>query len=143
MENTVEKRLSRSQVPEELTWNLVDLFPSEQAWETELRVIEKEIPQFDQFKGILHTDSKTFLNCLSAQEQLSMKMIKAWTYASLKQSADGSDPVNQANSARLSALRTKSIAPYRLLTPRSLRLKMDYLISTLKKSLCLKHFEKP
>ncbi|WP_312469499.1 oligoendopeptidase F [Neobacillus sp.] len=110
MTKTVEKRLTRSEIPEHLTWNLVDLFPSEQAWEAELEVIEQEIVQVDRFKGTLHTSSRVLLDCLLAQEQLSMRIIKAWTYANLKQSADGSDPVNQANSAKLSALRTKSIA---------------------------------
>ncbi|MEH7306234.1 oligoendopeptidase F [Neobacillus drentensis] len=110
MKKTVGKRLTRSEVSEELTWNLVDLFPSEQVWAAELYVIEKEIAQFAKFKGTLHTGSKALLDCLSAQEQLSMRIIKAWTYADLKQSADGTDPVNQANSAKFSALRTKGIA---------------------------------
>ncbi|CAH2713761.1 Oligoendopeptidase F, plasmid [Neobacillus rhizosphaerae] len=110
MKKTVEKRLTRSEIPEHLTWNLFDLFPSEQAWEAELEVIEQEIVLVDRFKGTLHTSSRVLLDCLLAQEQLSMRIIKAWTYARLKQSADGSDPVNQANSAKLSALRTKSIA---------------------------------
>ncbi|MEO2076244.1 MAG: oligoendopeptidase F [Bacillus sp. (in: firmicutes)] len=110
MEKTAEKRLTRSEVPEELTWNLDDLFPTERAWEEELITINKEINKFDQFKGTLHTGAKALLNCLYAQEQLSMKIIKAWTFVNLKQSADGTDPVNQANSAKFSALRTKSIA---------------------------------
>ncbi|MEH7302459.1 oligoendopeptidase F [Neobacillus drentensis] len=110
MEKTVEKRLTRSEVPEDLTWNLDDLFLSEQSWEEELITIDHEINKFDQYKGTLHTGAKTLLDCLCAQEQLSMKITKAWTYANLKQSADGTDPVNQENSARFSALRTKSIA---------------------------------
>ena len=110
MGKTVEKRLTRSEVPEDLTWNLDDLFPSEQSWEEELITIDHEINKFDQFKGTLHTGAKALLDCLCAQEQLSMKITKAWTYANLKQSADGTDPVNQENSAKFSALRTKSIA---------------------------------
>jgi oligoendopeptidase F len=110
MEKTVEKRLTRSEVPEDLTWNLDDLFLSEQSWEEELITIDHEINKFDQYKGTLHTGAKTLLDCLCAQEQLSMKITKAWTYANLKQSVDGTDPVNQENSARFSALRTKSIA---------------------------------
>ncbi|GHH99023.1 oligoendopeptidase F [Neobacillus kokaensis] len=110
MERIVEKRLSRAEVAEELTWNLADLFPTEEDWEAELSVIERDIAQFDQLKGRLHTGSNILLDCLEAQEKLSMKIIKAWTYANLKQSADGTDPVNQANSAKFSALRTKSIA---------------------------------
>jgi oligoendopeptidase F len=110
LKRTVEKRLTRSEVPEELTWNLIDLFPSVETWEAELVEIDKSLTQFERFKGTLHTRSKDLWECLCAQEQLSMRLIKASTYASLKQSADGSDPVNQANSAKLSALRTRSTA---------------------------------
>lgn len=106
----MEKRLTRAEVPEEITWNLKDLFETEQAWEDELAVIAADITKFESFKGTLHTSAKVLLDCLTAQEQLSMKIIKAWTYANLKQSADGSDPVNQANSAKFSSLRTKMIA---------------------------------
>lgn len=110
MEKTVEKRLTRSEVQEELTWNLVDLFPSEQAWEAELEVIERDITKIEVYKGTLHKGSKDLVTCLMTQEHLLMKMIKSAGYASLKQSSDGTDPVNQANTAKLSALRTKMIA---------------------------------
>lgn len=110
MKKTVEKRLVRSEVPEAFTWNLDDLFLSDQAWEAELLAIDHDINKFEQYKGTIHTGAKALLDCLCAQEQLSMKIIKAWTFVNLKQSADGTDPVNQANSAKFSALRTKSIA---------------------------------
>lgn len=110
MEKTVEKRLTRSEVPKELTWNLDDLFLSDQEWEAELSVIESDTTKIETFKGTLHTSSIELLACLVAEEQLVMKMVKAATYASLKQSADGTDPVNQANSAKLAALRTKMTA---------------------------------
>ncbi|WP_419887318.1 oligoendopeptidase F [Neobacillus niacini] len=110
MEKTIEKRLTRSEVPEELTWNLDALFVSDQAWEAELAVIEKDTTKMEGFKGTLHISSKELLACMIAQEQLLMKTVKAATYASLKQSADGTDPGNQANSAKLAALRTKMSA---------------------------------
>ncbi|ETI68911.1 oligoendopeptidase F [Neobacillus vireti] len=110
MKKKVEKRLTRAEVPEELTWNLVDLFPSEQAWEAELIVIDQEVAKFEKYKGTLHTGPIALLDCLSAQEQLLMKLITAGTFASLKQSADGTDSLNQANTAKFSALRTKSMA---------------------------------
>lgn len=110
MTKTVEKRLTRSEVPEELTWNLDALFVSDQEWEAELVLIENETAKIEGFKGTLHTSSKELAACLIAKEQLLMKMVKAATYASLKQSADGTDPVNQANSDKLAALRTKMTA---------------------------------
>ncbi|WP_442598366.1 oligoendopeptidase F [Neobacillus sp. D3-1R] len=107
MTKTIERRLTRAEVPTELTWNLDDLIVSDEAWEAEMAVIEKDITDIAKFKGQLHTDAKTLLQCLTAQEQISMKLIKVWTFANLRQSADGTDPVNQANSSKLSALRTK------------------------------------
>ncbi|MFP7298175.1 oligoendopeptidase F [Neobacillus niacini] len=110
MKKTVEKRLTRSEVPEHLTWNLNDLFTSGEAWEVELKEIECEITSIESFKATLHTGSNELLACLLAQESLLKKMVKAATYASLKQSADGTDPINQANSAKLAALRTNMSA---------------------------------
>ena len=110
LNKTVEKRLVRSEVPVELTWNLDDLFVSDQAWEAALEAIEEDIAKFAVYKGTLHTGSKALLECLIAQEELTMKLVKTRTYASLKQSADGTDPVNQANSAKISAMGTKALA---------------------------------
>lgn len=36
MDEKKSKRLLRHEVPEEITWNLQDLFPDDQAWEQEL-----------------------------------------------------------------------------------------------------------
>jgi oligoendopeptidase F len=110
LNNTVEKRLVRSEVPVESTWNLEDLFVSEEAWESALEEIQTDISRLAGFKETLHKDAKALLECLSAQEQLTMKLVKARTYASLKQSADGTDPVNQANSAKVSAISTNAMA---------------------------------
>jgi oligoendopeptidase F len=107
MVKTIETRLSRSEIPEELTWDLDDLFVSDQAWEAELGSIDQQIASFDRFKGTLHTGSKALLECLSAHEQLSMKVIKTLVYVELKQAADGTDPVNQANSAKFASFYTK------------------------------------
>jgi oligoendopeptidase F len=142
MKKTVEKRLTRSEVQEELTWNLDDLFVSEQAWEDELAVIERDVTKIEDFKGTLHTSSKNLLNCLLAQEQLLMKMVKAATYASLNQSADGTDPVNQANSAKLTALRTKMIASLSFINSEILSLEEGTLEKYLQAEPELKPFKK-
>ena len=110
MNKTVEKRLVRSEVPVESTWNLDDLYVSDTAWEAALEDIQADITKFAGFKGHLHTGPKALLECLVAQEELSMKLTKARTYASLKQSADGTDPVNQSNSAKIAAISTNAMA---------------------------------
>jgi oligoendopeptidase F len=110
LRKTIEKRLVRADVPEDLTWNLNDLFLSDQEWEATLKEIKDDVKKFADFKGSLHTGSKVLLECLTAQEELTKKLVKVRTYASLKQSADGTDPVNQANSAKVAAIGTQAMS---------------------------------
>lgn len=110
MTKTIEKRPGRSEVPVDLTWNLDDLFLSDLEWEAALEEIETDVKKFADFKGNLHTSATSLLECLTAQEELTKKLVKVRTFASLKQSADGTDPVNQANSAKVAAIGTQAMA---------------------------------
>jgi oligoendopeptidase F len=107
MKNVIENRLIRAEVPTELTWDLSDLYKSDAEWHTALNVLENDIQKLDAFKGRLHTSSTTLLNCLLIEEELLMKLTKLSSYANLKESADRTDPVIQANSSKVSALGTK------------------------------------
>ncbi|PEJ16721.1 oligoendopeptidase F [Bacillus toyonensis] len=107
MKNVIENRLIRAEVPTELTWNLSDLYKSDAEWHAALNVLENDIQKLDAFKGRLHTSSTTLLNCLLIEEELLMKLTKLSSYANLKESADRTDPVIQANSSKVSALGTK------------------------------------
>ena len=142
MNITSEKRLARSEVPVDSTWNLDDLFVSDQAWETALETIEKDITKFAGYKGTLHTGPKALLECLTAQEELTLKLVKARTYASLKQSADGTDPVNQANSAKASALTTKAFAALSFISSEILDLEEGRVEKFLQEEAGLEPFEK-
>ncbi|MES9698604.1 oligoendopeptidase F [Bacillus sp. JJ927] len=107
MKNVIEKRLIRAEVSTELTWDLSDLYESDKEWETVLRVLTDDIKKLDAFKGQLHTSPATLLNCLLLEEELLMKLTKLGAYANLKESADRTDSVIQANSSKMSALGTK------------------------------------
>ncbi len=99
-----EKLVTRSEVPVDQTWKLEDLFPSVDAWEQELAAIEADVSSVTQFKGQLGNDSKTFLDCLLAEEELKKRMILVGTYASLRFSEDATNPENQGNAARVSSI---------------------------------------
>ncbi|WP_439874698.1 oligoendopeptidase F [Bacillus mycoides] len=107
MKNVIEKRLIRAEVSTELTWDLSDLYESDKEWGNALSVLTDDIKKLDAFKGQLHTGPATLLNCLLLEEELLMKLTKLGTYANLKESADRTDPVIQANSSKISALGTK------------------------------------
>ena len=84
----MENRLNRAEVPAELTWDLSDLYNSDAEWHTALNVLENDIQKLDTFKGRLHTNSTTLLNCLLLEEELLMKLTKLYSYANLKESND-------------------------------------------------------
>ncbi|MGN4447084.1 oligoendopeptidase F [Bacillus cereus group sp. MYBK79-1] len=107
MKNVIEKRHIRAEVPTELTWDLSDLYECDKEWETALLVLTDDIKKLDAFKGQLHTSATTLLHCLLLEEELLMELTKLYSYANLKESTDRTNPVIQANSAKIAALWTK------------------------------------
>lgn len=95
------QRLKRSEIPVEKTWDITDLFTSEDEWEKELVAIQSDVDDITKYKGKLNNDASTLLNCLTMLEEFQKRIIHVSTYATLKASADGTDPVNQANSAKV------------------------------------------
>ncbi|WP_047982483.1 oligoendopeptidase F [Ornithinibacillus contaminans] len=103
MTTTKTKRLLRSEVPEEQKWDLSDLFPTFDAWESELNAVQNDVTEITQYKGKLGNDAATLLNCLTTLESYQQRLVRVGTYASLKSSADGSDPDNQRDAAKISS----------------------------------------
>lgn len=101
------KRLTRDQVAVEQTWNLDDLFESQEKWEEELGAIEKLLPAIVAYKGLLHTSAEELLACLEAEEALGERLIRVHTYASLRLSEEGTNPNNQSRAARVGDLVSK------------------------------------
>jgi len=98
------KRLTRSEVPLEQTWNLADIFPGVEAWEAELTAVGNDIVTVTQYQGELSRGPGILLSCLDALEELQKRFFKVASYATLNQAADGTAPANQALAARAMAL---------------------------------------
>jgi len=105
---TKQTRPYRHEVPEELKWKVEDLFADSNAWKAALVQAENSLAAFDQYKGKLATSSSVLLECLQAQEALLESIVLISTYASLKQSEDGTNPENQANSSLFAAFNAKA-----------------------------------
>ncbi|UOQ48368.1 oligoendopeptidase F [Gracilibacillus caseinilyticus] len=97
------KRLHRSEVPFEQTWDLTDLFPNQEAWEMELKAIQMDIAHVTAFKGNLVTSASNLLDGLTTYENYLKRVGKVSTYAELRITTDGSDPENQRDAAKVSS----------------------------------------
>lgn len=106
-DENMSKRLTRNQVPIEETWDLHDLYTSNEAWEEELTQISVAIDEVTKFKGRLGEGADLLLACLSANEKLQMRIIRVSTYAYLRSSEDGTNPLYQGNLSKVSAIVAK------------------------------------
>lgn len=94
------KMLARAEVPVHETWDLTDLFPSQEAFEEGLKAALQRAEKLTRFKGRLNEGAAVLLECLDEQEALLEEAGKAGAYARLRQSEDGTNPLNLANSAK-------------------------------------------
>jgi|GEM_PF-6540872 len=101
------KRLKRSEVPIEMTWDLTDLYESREIWQEKLAAMAPKIAELASYKGRLAESSKVLLECLLLLEKTAIEMTQLGTYARLKQSGDGTDPVNQEDTMAFSVVNTQ------------------------------------
>lgn len=142
MTTTTVKRLKREEVPVELTWKLEDLFSSTTEWEAAIEDIKQELTSFAAYKGRLHESAGTLLECLEMQEKLMMKLVLVSTYASLLQSGDGTDPVNQGNASIIGDLRSNVDSTLSFIESEILQIPSEQLEDFLSEEEGLKPFER-
>jgi len=142
LEKVAEKRPKRSEVPQELTWNLTDLFSSYEAWEDALVKIEEDLVSIGSFKGRLHEGADVLLDCLMLQEKLLERLVRAAAYTHLRKSEDLTNPVNQADASRMAALQAKLNAGLSFIQSEILEFPENQVETYIKKEKGLEPFSK-
>ena len=93
----------RSEVPEELKWDLSLIYPTLEDWQADFDASVKLSEDIEkQFKGKL-TDAQTIVDCLAHLEALYKKADLVGNYSSLAVSVDYYDTGNQERSSRASS----------------------------------------
>ncbi|MBK9234723.1 MAG: oligoendopeptidase F [Rhodoferax sp.] len=100
----MKTRLTRAEVPIELTWNLDELFASPADWEAALEDVDTARADVSAYQGRLGTNAATLLACLDTMEAIQQRFIRVMTFAHLRNAQDGTNPHSQAAIARVAAL---------------------------------------
>lgn len=87
----IDPKTKRSEVPEELTWNLKDMFESDEAWMAEYESLKEMPAQIAAFQGRLGESAETLLEYLQAQDALELRLAPFYGYASCKNDQDQAD----------------------------------------------------
>ncbi len=78
----------RAKVPDTLTWNLADIYPSESAWRAQKEKIEKELPKLREFQGTLEASPKALADALEYMSHLDKELSRLYVYASMLSDQD-------------------------------------------------------
>ena len=81
----------RSEVPVENTWDLSDIFPTEEAWQTELEALKALPAKAAAFRGTLGKSAADLLAWFRLQDDVSVRLTKLHGYASCHSDEDTAD----------------------------------------------------
>ena len=127
-ENTNVKTLpSRSEVSEELTWRLEDIFQTDEEWEKEYSSIQETIPEGEQFKGRLDESADMLYEALQFQSKLSERMGKLYTYAHMRYDQDTANSHYQGFNARAESLYSRFASVFSYIVPEILAMEENKL----------------
>ena len=88
--------LPRSEVPEEFTWDLRDVFASDEAWNEELEALKAYPERLSAFAGTLGESAKTLLAWFTLGDELNVRVAKLMEYASCRGDQDLGNSFYQA-----------------------------------------------
>ena len=91
---------ARSEVPEESTWNLKDVFESDEAWQAEYEALKAVPEQIEAFRGRLGESAETLLEWFRLNDALSVRLEKLYGYANCKGDEDTGNSVYQGMRAK-------------------------------------------
>ena len=80
--------LPRSEVPEEFTWDLSDIFASDEAWSEELEVLKTYPERMTAFAGRLGESAQILLKWFTLSDELTVRVAKFVEYASCRSDQD-------------------------------------------------------
>ena len=94
------KLRTRDQIPVEDTWNLDDLFASDEAWEAELATLAEDRAYLTSFAGKLGSNPEHLLAYLTRMEQTDAKASLLGSYCMRKADQDTGNTTYQAMAGR-------------------------------------------
>ncbi|WP_144513158.1 oligoendopeptidase F [Bacillus sp. FJAT-22090] len=136
----VQKLPNRDQVSLEETWNLKDLFITEDDFSNTLVEIEEDVQVFcEKFKGTITTSSK-IVEALIDYMSLYEKIVPAGTYASLSLSTDQTNSEAQMRASKFGSLSAKISSKLAFLNSELVELPDKLIVDAIKTAPAFQHY---
>ena len=85
----------REDAAEEYTWDLRDLFESDEAWKSEYESLKNTPEELEAYRGRLGESAETLLGYLKFNDTLSVRLERLYGYANCKSDQDTSNAFYQ------------------------------------------------
>ncbi|WP_332689171.1 oligoendopeptidase F [Halalkalibacter lacteus] len=101
MSKTLQKRV---EVPVERTWDLEDIYSTDEDWEKEFKEIQIMLPYLEACKGTLADSADTLFVALEKQNQITEMLERLYTYAHMRYDQDTTNSYYQGLNDRAASL---------------------------------------
>ncbi|MDR4937464.1 oligoendopeptidase F [Rossellomorea marisflavi] len=137
-ETAVKRLPTRSEVKQEQTWRLEDIFPSDEAWEKEFKEIQELSDKAGDFKGTLGNGADELYAAFAFQDEILERMGKVYTYSHMRYDQDTTNSHYQGMDDRAKSLYTKLGSAFAYLVPEVLSIEEERIASFLEEKAELK-----
>jgi oligoendopeptidase F len=96
----------RSAIDTEYTWDLTNLYATDEDWEAAYEDVEERIGDLEAYEGRATEDGETLLETLETREELFRELSNVISYARMRRDEDTTDQQYQALTARAQSLAT-------------------------------------
>src|SRR5690625_2761629 len=132
----------RKDVPEELTWNLETIFPTDDAWEEEYQSLNEEIPKIKEFQGTLGDSADNLYRLFTFQDNLSERLGKLYTYSHMRYDEDTTNSFYQGMNQKAENILTLASSNMSYIVPEILKIEEATIESFLKEKQELQNYNK-
>lgn len=107
----------RSEIAEESTWRLEDIFETDEKWKEELKALQAEFPKVAAYQGKLSESSQKLYELFKLQDELSQRLGKLYTYAHMRYDQDTTNSFYQELNAKAENLITLASSSMSYIVP--------------------------
>ena len=108
---------TRSEVPVADTWDLSPLYPSDETWEADFDVLQKEFSAAGRFRGRIGESADALAECLEFEKSVELRIERLNQFASLRVTEDSSDAAALDREARMESLLVRVAEAFSFLPP--------------------------
>jgi oligoendopeptidase F len=99
--------VKRSEIDPKYTWNLTDIYKSEDLWEKDFKMLEEQAAAYKNFEGKLGSSTGLLYQCLQHDEKVGIKFEHLRMYSSLNKDLDLGNAKYQGMYDRVQALSSR------------------------------------